>query len=60
MLFNYITNIINKDVVLMSVFKFFKEPVKKENKLLILTKKIADFLSQHFTLHLTQPITSIT
>lgn len=49
MLFNYITNIINKDVVLMSCFKFSKEPVKKENKLL--KKKLADFLSQH--LHFT-------
>lgn len=56
MLFNYITNIINKDVVLMSCFKFFKEPVKKENKLL---KKLADFLLQHFTLHLTQPMTFV-
>lgn len=32
MLFNYITNIIDEDVVLMSCFKFIKEPVEKKKR----------------------------
>lgn len=39
MLFHYITNIINKDVVLMSCFKFFEEPVKKSKEITRSTPK---------------------
>jgi len=39
MLFHNITDIINEDVVLMSRFKFFEEPVKKGKKSLISHQK---------------------
>lgn len=32
MLLDYVTDIINEDVVLMPGLKFFEEPVKKENR----------------------------